>query len=347
MSSTNLKFEVDLDKVEQSASRSHVLSFPATWASARIEVVLNAIGAVVNWIWFSLVLIIVGTVAMRYFVGGNTIAIEETQWHLYAFGFLFGIGYAIIHDTHVRVDVVAQGLRPTTRAVIEALGIMLIILPMAWLVVTYAIPFVQQAYNNGERSSSPGGLSNRWLIKAVIIAAFVYIALAAFARLLRVISFIHAQFGGRPIAGAAGRVLNYGALLVALVIMILPFQQLSQAFPPSARDVGRVVAQQYGMRSTTIAEMSCALRPGLRFGPVTEGEAATAPLVFGYRCEVTGVTASANELGRAPEGAMLFGRPLAEGSEASGIIRLETRYNPFTGLRTPLSVVSDLSAASR
>ena len=157
LSSTNLKFDVDLDKVEESSARGHVLSFPPTWASARIEAVLNAIGAVVNWIWFALVLIIVGTVAMRYFVGGNTIAIEETQWHLYAFGFLFGIGYAIIHDTHVRVDVVAQGLRPTTRAVIELLGIVLIILPMAWLIVTYAIPFVQQAYNNGERSSSPVG----------------------------------------------------------------------------------------------------------------------------------------------------------------------------------------------
>jgi len=347
MSSTNLKFEVDLDKVEESASRSHVLSFPATWASARIEAVLNAIGGVLNWIWFLLVLIIVGTVAMRYFVGGNTIAIEETQWHLYALGFLFGIGYAIIHDTHVRVDVVAQGLRPTTRAVIEALGIAVIILPMVWLVVTYAIPFVQQAYNNGERSSSPGGLANRWLIKAVIIASFVYIALAAFARLLRVISFIYAQFGGQPVAGAAGRVLNYGVLLLVLAITIWPFQRLSTAFPPNARDVGRVVAQQYGMRSAAIAEISCALRPSLRFGPVAEGAAATAPLVFGYRCEVSGITASANELDRAPEGAILFGRPLAEGAEASGIIRLETRYNPMTGLRTPLSVISDLSAASQ
>lgn len=344
MSSTNLKIELDLNKVEDSAARSHVLVFPSTWASSRIEAVLNALGSVINWLWFSLVLIIVGTVAMRYFVGGNTIAIEEAQWHLYAFGFLFGIGYAIIHDSHVRVDVLAANFRPTTRAVIEALGIALIIFPVVWLVVSYAIPFVQIAFERAERSSSPGGLSNRWLIKAVIIAAFVYIGVAAFARFLRVVAFIYARAGGQPISGAAGRALNFAVLALVLVAVVIPFQQLSQSFPPAPRDVGRALASHYGFRSAEIDQVSCTFRPSYRGGPVEEGGSATAPLVFGWRCDITGVTFRAADAAAQPD-ALIFGRPLADGEEAQGVVRLETRYNPLTGLRTPLALLSDPRAA--
>lgn len=129
-------------------------------------------------------------VVMRYALGVNYIWIEEVQWHMYAVGFMFGIGYALMHDSHVRVDVLAANFRPTVRAWIELLLIVCIILPMCYLIISYGIPFVEASYNRGERSSAPGGLANRWMIKGVIVLAFAYIALAAFARLLRVMAFL-------------------------------------------------------------------------------------------------------------------------------------------------------------
>jgi TRAP-type mannitol/chloroaromatic compound transport system permease small subunit len=199
MSQNQPQIELDLNKVEDASARGHALDFPRTWLSDIIETVLGAIGTVINWIWIVLVLLIVGTVAMRYFIGGNTIAIEEAQWHLYAIGFMLGIGYAVLHDAHVRVDVVAMNLRRRTRAVIELLGIVLLIFPLVWFIVQYAIPFVEIAYQRGEVSSSPGGLSHRWAIKAVIVIAFVYLGLAAFARLLRVCAFLFNFPRPRPV----------------------------------------------------------------------------------------------------------------------------------------------------
>jgi TRAP-type mannitol/chloroaromatic compound transport system permease small subunit len=190
MSQNERHIELDLNKVEDAGARGHALDFPRTWLSDIIEAVLGAIGAVINWIWIVLVLLIVGTVAMRHFVGGNTIGVEEAQWHLYAVGFMIGIGYAVLHDAHVRVDVLAMGFRRRTRAVIELLGIVLLIFPLVWFIVQYAIPFVEIAHRRGEISSSPGGLTHRWAIKAVIVIAFVYLGLAAFARLLRVCAFL-------------------------------------------------------------------------------------------------------------------------------------------------------------
>ena len=134
-------------------------------------------------------------VALRYIFGTNFIAMEEAQWHLYAIGFMLGIGFTLQQDGHVRVDVIAERFRRRTRAWIEFLGLALIVLPLCVIIIYQAWPFVLRAYELNEVSAAPGGLTNRWAIKAVIILAFAYLGLAAFSRLLRVTSFL---FGTPP-----------------------------------------------------------------------------------------------------------------------------------------------------
>ena len=190
MSQLQSEISLDLDKVEDAGARSHELDFPRTWLSDIIEKVLELFSYLLNTIWIVLVLIIVANVTMRYAFGLNYVWIEEVQWHMYAVGFMFGIGYALMHDSHVRVDVLAANFRPKTRAWVEVVAIVGIILPMCWIIISYGIPFAEASFNRGERSSAPGGLANRWMIKSVIVLAFAYIALAAFARLLRVTAFL-------------------------------------------------------------------------------------------------------------------------------------------------------------
>ncbi len=186
---------LDLEKIEAAAS-TPAFEYPRTWLSDKIEWVIDLIGGLVNWVWLLLVLIIVSNVLMRYVLSTNYVWIEEIQWHIYAVGFMIGIGYTLRHDGHVRVDVVAAMLKPRTRAIFEFLGIVLFILPLVVLMISYAIPFVERSWVRNEVSSAPGGLSNRWAIKSVIIVAFVLIGLAASARLLRVGAFLM----GKPAA---------------------------------------------------------------------------------------------------------------------------------------------------
>lgn len=187
---TQPEIQIDLDKVGEAAGHNPSLVFPQTRLSAKIEAVLGAIGAIISWLWLVLVLIIVANVTMRYVLGVNYIWLEEVQWHIYAVGFMIGIGYAILHDAHVRVDVIAATLKPRTRAIIEFLGIILLIAPLVYLMTRNAIPFVEASWNRNETSSAPGGLANRWAIKSVIIFAFIYMGFAAFARLLRVGAYL-------------------------------------------------------------------------------------------------------------------------------------------------------------
>ncbi len=190
MSQPDNQFEVDLEKVEDAGARSHGLTFPRTRISDVLETGLGALSYVLNTIWIVLVLLIVTNVVMRYALGTNYVWVEEVQWHMYSVGFMFGIGYALMHDAHVRVDVLAANFSMTLRAWIEVFAIVCIIMPMCWLIISYGIPFVEASHRRGERSSAPGGLANRWMIKSVIVLAFGYIALAAFARLLRVTSYL-------------------------------------------------------------------------------------------------------------------------------------------------------------
>lgn len=200
MTNAQPEIKLDVDEVESASSRAQRLEFPRTLPSNIIEAVLGFIGAIINWIWLALVLIIVSTVVMRYVIAGNTVWIEETQWHMYAVGYMLGIGYAVMHDAHVRVDVLASQFRARVRAWIELGMIVLIIFPLCWLMIDYGYTFAERSYIRNERSSAPGGLANRWMIKSVIVIAFVVIGLAALARLMRVSAFL---FGfPRPIKPA-------------------------------------------------------------------------------------------------------------------------------------------------
>jgi TRAP-type mannitol/chloroaromatic compound transport system permease small subunit len=97
---------------------------------------------------------------------------EELQWHLYALGWMIGLAYALKLDGHVRVDVLADRLAPRTRAWIELFGLLLLVLPLCYIMLTYGWPFVQRSWQLNEVSAAPGGLPARWIIKSVILLAF-------------------------------------------------------------------------------------------------------------------------------------------------------------------------------
>jgi TRAP-type mannitol/chloroaromatic compound transport system permease small subunit len=190
---SDMKVDIDLEAIEAASSRGHALDFPHTGITAVIDGVVRGIGSVLNWIWVLLIVLIVVNVFLRYVAGTNFIAMEEMQWHLYAIGILFGLGYAVSYDGHVRVDVIAERWSPRFRAWIELFGLLLLVVPFIWIIVTNAIPFVQRSYALNEVSAAPGGLPYRWLIKSVIILAFAYLGLAVLGRILRVVAYL---FGG-------------------------------------------------------------------------------------------------------------------------------------------------------
>lgn len=155
------------------------------WLADKIDNFVRAVGHLFCWANGLLVAVIILQVVLRYGFKNGLVALEELQWHLYAIGVMFGISYAQVNDSHIRVDVVHMRLSGRTQRIIEIVGILFFILPFAWVIFYHSLDFVADAWRTGERSDAPLGLPFRWAIKAVIPVSFGLLGLAAISRLIR------------------------------------------------------------------------------------------------------------------------------------------------------------------
>jgi TRAP-type mannitol/chloroaromatic compound transport system permease small subunit len=174
------------------AALPHTAGFalPETTLSRLFDPVVRVIGETASWLWPILMLVIILQVTLRYAFGIGSIMLEEIQWHIYGIGFILGLSYCILLDRHVRIDVLAERLRPRTRAWIELVGLLILLLPFAVAIVIEAIPFALRSFQFGEVSAAPGGLPYRWVPKSFIVIGFALIALTALARLSRIWAFL-------------------------------------------------------------------------------------------------------------------------------------------------------------
>ncbi|MBB5319807.1 TRAP transporter small permease subunit [Marinobacter oulmenensis] len=117
-------------------------------------------------------------VVARYAFNEVSIGLQEMEWHLYSVVFMLGIPYALRSDGHVRVDVFYTNWGQKTKAMVNLIGALIFIIPFAYLIGTYGYEFALDSYNMGEGSGDPGGLPNRWIIKAVIPLTAFFIATA-------------------------------------------------------------------------------------------------------------------------------------------------------------------------
>ncbi len=122
---------------------------------------------------FLFIAIIFSNVVLRYLFNTSFVFMAELEWHFFAFIFLFGAGYTLLHDRHVRVDIFYSLLNTKKKALVNCLGVIFFLLPCCYLVLTTTIPWVMVAYEIGEVSLDPGGIPARFLIKAALPAGYL------------------------------------------------------------------------------------------------------------------------------------------------------------------------------
>ena len=118
-------------------------------------------------------------VVSRYFFNGGSIAMQEMEWHLFGVMILFGMSYALREEAHVRVDFLYNRFSPKTQALINIIGTLLFIIPLSIFIIYGSYDFVMDSYTTNEISEDPGGLTHRWIIKAMIPISFIYLIITA------------------------------------------------------------------------------------------------------------------------------------------------------------------------
>lgn len=153
-----------------------------------IDTVIRSIGHFVMWTNIILIVVIILQVVLRYGFGKGLVILEELQWHLYALGIMFGASYAMMMDSHIRVDIIHARLSRKWRNRWDLFGIVFLLLPFAIVIFHQSLDFVYESWRVNERSDAPLGLPWRWAIKGVIPITFALLIAATVARAARIIA---------------------------------------------------------------------------------------------------------------------------------------------------------------
>jgi len=121
----------------------------------------------------------------RYLFNDSSVMIGELQWHLFDIIFLLGLSYALQTDKHVRVDIFYANFSQKTKAIINIISQLFLILPFVAIILYTGYTLVEMSYLQGEISSDPGGLTHRYLIKSMILVGFVLLGLQSIAEIYK------------------------------------------------------------------------------------------------------------------------------------------------------------------
>lgn len=151
----------------------------------KLEAINDWIGRVVSWLTLLMVLTTFMVVVLRYAFDLGWIAMQESVTYMHAMVFMLGASYALKHEKHVRVDIFQQLFSVKTRAWIELLGVLLLLLPVMVFIIWMGWEYVADSWSVREGSREAGGLPGVYLLKSLIILMPVLMIVQATAILIR------------------------------------------------------------------------------------------------------------------------------------------------------------------
>ena len=157
--------------------------------SRAIDALNERVGKLSYWLILVAVLISAGNAVVRYTFDMSSNAWLEIQWYLFSAVFLFCAGYTLLHNQHVRIDIVAGQFSRRTQTWIEIFGTIFFLLPMATLILWLSWPLFVDAWRSGEVSSNVGGLSV-WPARLMLPIGFALLVLQGFSELIKRIAFL-------------------------------------------------------------------------------------------------------------------------------------------------------------
>lgn len=143
----------------------------------------NILGRIFAWLSLGIVLVTFLTVIERYLFGSSEAWQNELIRYMHAALFLGAAGYALKHDSHVRVDIFYLKFSDKGKALVNLLGCIFLLIPFILTLTIYSWSFVSASWAIAEGSREFNGLGAVYILKSFIL-------LFCFTLLLQSISII-------------------------------------------------------------------------------------------------------------------------------------------------------------
>jgi TRAP-type mannitol/chloroaromatic compound transport system permease small subunit len=142
-----------------------------------LKQIIDTVGGICSILMILMVVNVFYNVVSRYFFNNVSIGMQELEWHLFSAMFMFGIGYTLKEDSHVRVDIFYDNLSEHSQAIINLLGSIFFALPITILILYFSWDYTYEAFQMGEGSPDPGGLPHRWIVRSIIPSSSIFLLL--------------------------------------------------------------------------------------------------------------------------------------------------------------------------
>ena len=157
--------------------------------SRAIDALNENVGKLTYWLILAAVLISTGNAVVRYSINMSSNAWLEIQWYLFSFVFLFCAGYTLLHNQHVRIDILTANLSGRAKAWIDIFGTVFFLLPMAIAIMWLSWPVFVDAFKSQEISTNAGGLLI-WPGRLMVPAGFFLLVLQGVSEMIKRIAFL-------------------------------------------------------------------------------------------------------------------------------------------------------------
>jgi TRAP-type mannitol/chloroaromatic compound transport system permease small subunit len=108
---------------------------------------------------------------------------------LFSVIFLFGAGYTLLRNEHVRIDIIQGRLSPRTQNWIDVFGIVFFLMPMSLIIMWLSWPLFIDSLHRHEVSTNAGGLII-WPARLMVPIGFALLIMQGVSELIKRIAFL-------------------------------------------------------------------------------------------------------------------------------------------------------------
>lgn len=151
----------------------------------RIDRFNGAVGRTAAWAALFIVAVQFAVVLLRYAFGTGSIWLSESIIYGHAALFMLAAAWTLREGGHVRVDIFYNEASERTKALIDLAGAVALLIPFMLVLAAFAVPYVARAWAVLERSREASGLPLVFLLKTLIPAFALLMALQGVSQAIR------------------------------------------------------------------------------------------------------------------------------------------------------------------
>ncbi len=159
----------------------------------RVDRLTTAIGRAAAWLVLAVVLLQFALVVARYLFGLGSIWLSEAVIYAHATLFMLAAAWTLCAGGHVRVDIFYADASRRTKALVDLVGALVLLLPFALTVLYLAAPYTVRSWAILERSQEASGLPLVFALKTLIPVFAVLMALQGVAQAIRAADILRAR----------------------------------------------------------------------------------------------------------------------------------------------------------